>query len=131
MKGSTLCEPIKALSVLESNINFGRRVHDFLILKIIGDISLDLKSFAHLTYGTLDPWNWPIDISLKSSRLCWLVGNSEIEINRNILFRCTTQLRRNVAAVESRWQHCVRFDRPGNRTLVLPPNSDVLNRLVN
>ena len=26
----------------------------------------------------------------------------------------TTQLRRNVAAVESRWLLCVRFDRPGN-----------------
>ena len=25
-----------------------------------------------------------------------------------------TQLQRNVAAVASRWLHCVRFDRPGN-----------------
>ena len=25
-----------------------------------------------------------------------------------------TQLQRNVAAVVSRWLHCVRFDRPGN-----------------
>ena len=28
----------------------------------------------------------------------------------------TTQLRRNIAAVASRWRHCVRFDRAGNRT---------------
>ena len=26
-----------------------------------------------------------------------------------------TQLGRNVTAVASRWQHCVQFDRPGNR----------------
>ena len=26
-----------------------------------------------------------------------------------------TQLRRNIAAVASRWRHCIRFDRPGNR----------------
>ena len=25
-----------------------------------------------------------------------------------------TQLQRNVAAIASRWLHCVRFDRPGN-----------------
>ena len=28
----------------------------------------------------------------------------------------TTQLRKNVTAVASRWRHCVRFDRPGDRT---------------
>ena len=31
-----------------------------------------------------------------------------------------TQLRRNVAAVASRWRHCVRFDRYGNRIPDLP-----------
>ena len=31
-----------------------------------------------------------------------------------------TQLRRNVAAVVSRLRHCVRFDRPGIRTLDFP-----------
>ena len=31
-----------------------------------------------------------------------------------------TQPRRNVAAVASRWQHCIRFDRPGLQTLNLP-----------
>ena len=31
-----------------------------------------------------------------------------------------TQLQRNVAAVASRWLHCVRFDRPGNRVPNLP-----------
>ena len=31
-----------------------------------------------------------------------------------------TQLRRNVAAVASRWRHCVRFDGPGIRTSGLP-----------
>ena len=33
---------------------------------------------------------------------------------------CATQLRRNVAAVASRWRDCVRCDRPGNRTPDLP-----------
>ena len=33
----------------------------------------------------------------------------------------TTQLRRNIAAVVSCWRHCIRFDRPGNRTR--PPAS--------
>ena len=30
------------------------------------------------------------------------------------------QLRKNIADVASRWQHCVRFDRPTNRTHDLP-----------
>ena len=33
-----------------------------------------------------------------------------------LLSAWATQLRRNIAAVASRWRHCVRFDRPGNRT---------------
>ena len=32
------------------------------------------------------------------------------------LSACATQLRRNVAGIVSRWQHRVRFDRPGNQT---------------
>ena len=28
----------------------------------------------------------------------------------------TTQIRRNIAAVTSRWRHCIRFDRPRNQT---------------
>ena len=36
------------------------------------------------------------------------------------------QHRRNVAAVANRWQHCVQFDRPGNRTPNLRTNSDVV-----
>ena len=33
----------------------------------------------------------------------------------------------NIAAVASRWRHCVRFDRPGNRTWTYCSNSDVVN----
>ena len=38
------------------------------------------------------------------------------------LSTCSTQLRRNVAVVESHWRHCFRFDRPGIRTPDLPPS---------
>ena len=31
-----------------------------------------------------------------------------------------TQLRRNITAATSRWRHCVRFNRPGNRIYDLP-----------
>ena len=34
---------------------------------------------------------------------------------------------RNVAAVASRWQHCVQVDRPGNRTPDLRADNDVFN----
>ena len=39
------------------------------------------------------------------------------------------QLRRNVAAVASRWQHCVRFDRPGKQTQNLPRKERGLQQL--
>ena len=39
-----------------------------------------------------------------------------------------TQLRRNVAAVASRWRHCVRFDRPGNRNHSLSAVSSVFKQ---
>ena len=41
------------------------------------------------------------------------------------VLRWKTQLGRNVTAVASSWQHCVRFDRPGNRTHISRADSDV------
>ena len=39
--------------------------------------------------------------------------------------------KQNIAAVASRWRHCVRFDRPGNRTCTYCSNSGVLNNYTN
>ena len=43
----------------------------------------------------------------------------------------TTQLRRNIAAVVSCWRHCIRFDRPGNRTQTSCIDSDIFNNHAN
>ena len=40
----------------------------------------------------------------------------------------TTQLRRNIAAVASRWRHSVQFDRPRNPTQNHDDDSDVFNQ---
>ena len=54
--------------------------------------------------------NFVIDAAVKQlvSRSFQKYGASDRPID------WTTQIRRNVAAVASRWLPCVRFDRPGN-----------------
>ena len=42
-----------------------------------------------------------------------------------------TQLRRNVAAEASRWQHCIRFHQPGNRPWTSRVDSNVFNYYTN
>ena len=41
------------------------------------------------------------------------------------LIAWTAQLRKNSVAITSHWRHCVRFDRPGNRTQTSHTDSNV------
>ena len=80
--------------------------------------NLPLKFFSVNTVHDVEAWNLKIISSLYSR--CYTQACNKLRTHLRGFSAWAAQLRRNIAAVESRWRDYVRFDRPGNRIPDLP-----------